>query len=66
MESISLQLTDSHCKLVQNCAYTVPSSVEKQLHQKMEISRLVDIAVIKEDYSLAWPFPTFAIYSSKR
>jgi hypothetical protein len=51
MEQISLQLMDTSCKQFHAHAYTVPRSVEQQLQQSQEIVRLVDIGVLKEDYS---------------
>jgi hypothetical protein len=49
---ISLQLMDPNCKPIHARAYTVPRSVEYQLHK--EIVRLVDIGVLEEDYSSEW------------
>jgi hypothetical protein len=51
---IILQLMDPNCKLIHAHAYTVPRSVEQQLHQSKEIERLVDIGVLEEDYSSEW------------
>jgi hypothetical protein len=65
MESaqISLQLMDPNCKPIHARAYTVPRSVEQQLHHGKEIVRLVDIGVLEEDYSSEWSSssPSFAI-----
>jgi hypothetical protein len=63
MEPISLQLMDSYCKPIHARAYTVPRSVEQQLHHIKEIVRLVDIGVLEEDYSSEWAFifSSFAI-----
>jgi hypothetical protein len=54
---------DPNCKPVHARVYTVPRSMEQQLQQWKEISRLVDIGVLEEDYSSEWSstFPTFAI-----
>jgi hypothetical protein len=52
--SISLQLMDPNCKPIHVRAYTVPRSVEQQLHQSKKIVRLVDIGVLEEDYSSEW------------
>jgi hypothetical protein len=54
---------DADCKPIHAHAYTVPRSVEQQLHQRKEIVRLVDIGVLEEDYSSEWAsmFPSFAI-----
>jgi hypothetical protein len=61
MEPINLQLMDLNCKPIHARAYTVPRSVEQQLHK--EIVRLVDIGVLEEvqDYSSEWDSPSFAI-----
>jgi hypothetical protein len=61
MERISLQLMDPTCKPIHARAYTVPRSVEQQLHKK--IVRLVDIGVFDKDNSSEWAslFPSFAI-----
>jgi hypothetical protein len=61
--SISLQLMETNCKPFHARSYTVPRSVEQQLHQSMEIVRLVDIGVLEEDYSSEWAsrIPSFAI-----
>jgi hypothetical protein len=63
IESISLQLMDLNCKSIHARAYTVPISVERQLQQSKEIVRLVDIGILKENYSSEWAsmFPSFAI-----
>jgi hypothetical protein len=42
---------DPNCKPIHARAYTVPRSVEQQLHECKDIVRLVDIGVLKEDYS---------------
>jgi hypothetical protein len=44
-------------------AYTVPRSVEQQLHEGKEIVRLVDIGILEEDYSSEWAscIPSFVI-----
>jgi hypothetical protein len=52
---------DPNCKPIHARAYTVPKSVEQQLHQRKEIVRLVDIGALKEDYSSEWASPSFAI-----
>jgi hypothetical protein len=54
---------DANCKSIHARAYTVPRSVEQQLQQSKEIVRLVDIGILKEDYSSEWAsiFPSFAI-----
>jgi hypothetical protein len=52
MEPISLQLKNKECKPLHAHPYTVPRSVEQQLHK--EIARLVDIGVLQEDYSSEW------------
>jgi hypothetical protein len=58
METVpnSLQLMDPNCKPIHERAYTVPRSVIQQLHEGMEIVRLVDIGVLEEypDYSSEW------------
>jgi hypothetical protein len=53
---------DPNCKPIHARKYTVPISVEQQLHQCKEIVRLVDIGVLEEYYSSEWAslFPTFA------
>jgi hypothetical protein len=48
---IILQLMDPNCKPIHARTYTVPRSVEQPLQQSKEIVRLVDIGVLKEDYS---------------
>jgi hypothetical protein len=58
---ISLQLMDPNYKPIHARAYTVPRSVEQQLHQSKKIVRLVDIGVLEEDYSSEWSSPSFAI-----
>jgi hypothetical protein len=58
---ISLQLMDCNCKPIHARAFTVPRSVEQQLHQYKEIVRLVDIGVLEEDYSFEWASQSFAI-----
>jgi hypothetical protein len=52
---------DPNCKPIHARAYTVPRSVEQQLHHHKEIVRLVDIGVLEEDYSSECAFPSFAI-----
>jgi hypothetical protein len=54
---------DRNCKPIHARAYTVPRSVEQQLQYSKEIVRLVDIAVLEEDYSSEWAYriPSFAI-----
>jgi hypothetical protein len=44
-------------------AYTVLRSVEQRLQRSKEISRLLDIGVLEEDYSSEWAsrIPSFAI-----
>jgi hypothetical protein len=42
---------DPKYKPIHARAYTIPRSVEQQLHQSKEIVRLVDIVVLEEDYS---------------
>jgi hypothetical protein len=61
--TICLQLMDPNCKQIHARAYTVPRSVEQQLHPSKEIVRLVDIGVLEEDYSSEWASisPSFAI-----
>ena len=59
MEPISLHLMEKGCKPVHARPYTVPRSVEQQL--RMEISRLVEIGVLEEDYTSEWASPIFAI-----
>jgi hypothetical protein len=49
MDPISLHLIDNGVKSVHDLSYTVPRAVEQQL--RTEITRLVDIGVLKEDYS---------------
>jgi hypothetical protein len=63
MEPISLQLMDPNFKPIHVRAYTVPRSVEQQLHDGKEIVRLVDIGVLEEDpdYSSECSSPSFAI-----
>jgi hypothetical protein len=51
---ISLQLIDLNCKPILERVYTVPRSVEQQMHQSKKIVRLVDIGVLEEDYSSKW------------
>jgi hypothetical protein len=51
---ISLQLMDPNCKPIHSRAYTVPRSVEQQLHQSKEIVTLVDIGILEEEYSSEW------------
>jgi hypothetical protein len=54
---------DPNCKPIHARAYTVPRSVEQQLHEGKEIVRLMDIGVLEEDYSSEWASisPSFAI-----
>jgi hypothetical protein len=61
--TISLQLMDPYCKPVHARVYTVPRSMEQQLQQSKEIVRLVEIGVLKENYSSEWAsrIPSFAI-----
>ncbi len=59
MDPIGLSLIDPGVKPVHARPYTVPRAVEQQL--RTEISRLVDIGVLEEDYASAWASPTFAI-----
>ena len=59
MAPISLNLIHPGSKPVHARPYTVPRSVEQQLRK--EIARLVDIAVLEEDYTSEWASPTFAI-----
>jgi hypothetical protein len=63
VEPIILQLMDPNCKPIHAHAYTVPRSVEQQMQQGKDIVRLVDIGVLKEDYSSEWASipPSFAI-----
>jgi hypothetical protein len=63
MEPISLQLMEPNFKPIHARVYTVPRSVEQQMHQGKEIVRLVDIGVLEEDYAsvLASPFSNIAI-----
>jgi hypothetical protein len=42
---------DRNCKPIYARAYTVPTSVEKQLQQSKDFLRLVGIGVLEEDYS---------------
>ena len=59
MAPISLQLKDQGSKPVHARPYTVPRSIEKQLHK--EITRLVDIRVLEVEYFSEWTSPTFSI-----
>jgi hypothetical protein len=52
---------DPDCKQIHVHAYTVPRSVEQQFQQSKEIVSLLDIGVLKEDYSSEWAPPSFAI-----
>jgi hypothetical protein len=56
---------DPNYKPIHVCAYSVPRSVEQQLHHREEIVRLVemDIGVLEEEteYSSEWASPSFAI-----
>jgi hypothetical protein len=52
---------DPNCKPIHARVYTVPRSLEQHLQQSKEIVRLVDIAVLEEDYSSEWSSPSFAI-----
>jgi hypothetical protein len=52
MDPTSLHLTDKGTKPVHARPYTVPTSVEQQLHT--EIARLVNIGVLEEDYTSEW------------
>jgi hypothetical protein len=61
MEPINLQLMDRNCKPIHARAYTVPRSVEQQLHEDREIVRLEDIRVLEENYSSGCDSPSFAI-----
>jgi hypothetical protein len=63
MKPITLQLLNPNCKPIHARAYTVSRSVEQQSQQSKEIVRLVDIGVLKEDYSSEWAsrIPSFAI-----
>jgi hypothetical protein len=60
---ISLQLMDPNCKPIHAHSYTVPRSVEQQLHHNKDIVRLVDIGVLEVNYSSEWDsiYPSFAI-----
>jgi hypothetical protein len=64
METINFQRMYPNCKPDHAHAYTVPRSVEQQLHQIKEIVRLVDIVVPEEDSTSDWDslFPIFAIH----
>jgi hypothetical protein len=61
--AISHQPMDPNCKPIHARSYTVPRSVEQQLHQSKEIVRFVDIGVLEEDYPSEWAssFPSFTI-----
>jgi hypothetical protein len=48
---ISIQLMDPNCKPVHALSYTLPKSVKQEWQQNKEITRLVDIGVLEEDYS---------------
>jgi hypothetical protein len=67
VEPISLQVTDTHCRLVHAHVYSVPMSVEQQLQQNKDIVRLVGVGVLEEDYSSDWYSlpPTFSIPKKK-
>jgi hypothetical protein len=60
---ISLPPIDPDFKPVCTCAYIVPRSVGLQFQKLKEISILVDIEIIEEDYSLGGDSfsPTFTI-----
>jgi hypothetical protein len=49
-------MVNPNCKSVHTRSYTIPRSVEQQLHEGKEILRLVDIGVFEEDYSSEWAF----------
>jgi hypothetical protein len=59
MDPIGLGLIDPRVKPVHARPYTVPTTVEQQLHT--EIAGLVDIGVLEEVYASEWASPTFAI-----
>jgi hypothetical protein len=59
MDPISLHIIDKGVKPVYACPYTVPRAVEQQL--RTSIARLVDIGILKEDYTAEWASSTFAI-----
>jgi hypothetical protein len=59
MDPISLYLLDKGVNSVHARPYTFPRAVEKQLCT--EITRLVDIGVLEEDYTSEWASSTFAI-----
>jgi hypothetical protein len=63
VEPISVRLMDLNCKPIHTRAYIVPRSVEQQFQQCKEISRLVDIEVLEEEYFFEWAsiFQTFTI-----
>jgi hypothetical protein len=46
---------DPNFKPIHMRAYTVPRSMEQQLHEGKEIVRLVDIGILEEDYSSELP-----------
>jgi hypothetical protein len=50
---------DPNCKPIHARAYTVPRSVEQQLHK--QIVGLMEIGVLEEEYSSEWASPSFAI-----
>jgi hypothetical protein len=54
---------DPKCNSIHARAYTVLRSVEQRLQRSKEISRLLDIGVLEEDYSSEWAsrIPSFAI-----
>jgi hypothetical protein len=51
MEPISHKLMDTICKTVHAQTYTILGSLEQKLQQSKEIVRLVEIGVLKEEYS---------------
>jgi hypothetical protein len=59
IDPISLHLIDKGVKPVHDLSYTVPREVEQQLCT--EITRLVDIGVLEEDYTSEWASSSLAI-----
>jgi hypothetical protein len=64
MDLTSLHLIDQGVKVVHARPYTVPRAVEQQL--RTEITRLVDIGVLEEDYTSGWSSPSFDISKKNR
>jgi hypothetical protein len=63
MDPLSLHLTDKGTKPVHALPYTVPRSVEQQLHAAYGNCKISEheIGVLEEDYTSEWASPTFAI-----